>query len=208
MLTFTDCGELSGEEAENIGKGTKQPDKTGDPYEDFPEDEGGSLKGSQILEIATKLKDIGNKSFKEGDLEVALQKYQKGIRYLNEYPEPLPEDPPELSKGLTHIRFTLHSNSSLLQIKLKAYEAARTSADYALGIEAGEVSQQDRAKASYRKALALLGLKDDEEAVKSLETAQKLAPGDAAIQKELGLAKKKAADQAKKEKAAYKKFFD
>ena len=70
------------------------------------------------------------------------------------------------------------------------------------------MSNQDRAKASYRKALALLGLKDDEEAVKSLETAQELAPGDVAISKELNAAKKKAAEQAKKEKAAYKKFFE
>ena len=70
------------------------------------------------------------------------------------------------------------------------------------------MSDQDKAKAYYRKALALLGLKDDEEAVKSLETAQKLAPGDAAISKELGAAKKKAAEHAKKEKAAYKKFFE
>ena len=67
---------------------------------------------------------------------------------------------------------------------------------------------KDRAKASYRKALALLGLKDDEEAVKNLETAQALAPNDAAISKELGAAKKRAAEHAKKEKAAYKKFFD
>lgn len=70
------------------------------------------------------------------------------------------------------------------------------------------MSKQDRAKASYRKALALLGLKDDEEAVKSLETALQLAPGDVAISKELNAAKKKAAEHAKKEKAAYKKFFE
>lgn len=75
-----------------------------------------------------------------------------------------------------------------------------------MGLE--DVSNQDRAKALYRKALALLGLKDDEEAVKSLETAQSLAPGDVAINKELNAAKKKAAERAKKEKAAYKKFFE
>ena len=102
----------------------------------------------------------------------------------------------------------MHSNSSLLQIKLKSYEAAQNSADNALELGEGEISNQDRAKASYRKALALLGLKDDEEAVKSLETAQKLAPGDAAITKELGAAKKKAAEHAQKEKATYKKFFE
>ena len=186
--------------------GKKEPDSTGDTYEDFPQDQGEDLKGPEVLKIATELKEFGNKAFKSNDLNLALAKYQKGLRYLNEYPEALPEDPPALSKELTHIRFTLHSNSALLQIKLKSFEAAQNSADNAL--EVGEVSNQDRAKASYRKALALLGLKDEEEAVKSLETAQKLAPGDVAISKELDAAKKKAAEHAKKEKAAYKKFFE
>lgn len=195
---------MSGDEAINVGK--KEPDSTGDTYEDFPQDQGEEFKGPEVLKIATELKDFGNKAFKANDLTLALAKYQKGLRYLNEYPEALPEDPPELSKELTHIRFTLHSNSALLQIKLKSFEEAQNSADNALEVEA--VSNQDRAKASYRKALALLGLKDDEEAVKSLETAQKLAPGDVAISKELSAAKKKAAEHAKKEKAAYKKFFE
>lgn len=206
LLTTIDCGQLSTEEALKSTK--REPDSTGDVYEDFPDDQtkGEEFKGPQILEIATHLKDYGNKAFKGGDLKLALEKYQKGLRYLNEYPEALPGDPAELSKELTHIRFTLHSNSSLLQIKLKSFQEAKKEADEALELE--EVPNQDRAKASYRKALALLGLKDDEEAVKNLEEAQKLAPGDVAITKELGAAKKKAAEHAKKEKAAYKKFFE
>ncbi|KAK4692031.1 peptidyl-prolyl isomerase D, partial [Lecanoromycetidae sp. Uapishka_2] len=205
-VIIVDCGQLSREEA--LKGIEKKPDSTGDIYEEFPDDEakGEEFKGTQILDIATHLKDYGNKAFKSGDLTLALEKYQKGLRYLNEYPEIQPEDPAELSKELTHLRFTLHSNSSLLQIKLKSFQAAKKEADAALELE--EVSNQERAKASYRKALSLLGLKDDEEAVKNLEEAQKLAPGDAAITKELGAAKKKAAEHTKKEKAAYKKFFD
>ncbi len=204
ILIWKDCGQLSADEAVSASK--KEPDSTGDVYEEFPEDQSQDFKGPEIAKIATDLKDYGNKAFKINDLNLALEKYQKGLRYLNEYPEVLPEDPPELSKELTHLRFTLHSNASLLQIKLKSFEDAKSSADNALELD--EVPPKDRAKASYRKALALLGLKDDEEAVKNLETAQKLAPDDAAISKELGAAKKKAAEHAKKEKAAYKKFFD
>ena len=197
---------MSEGEAEKVGK--KEPDSTGDSYEDFPEDQGKDFKGPEVLQIASELKEFGNKAFKTGDLNLALSKYQKGLRYLNEYPEALPDDPAQLSKDMTHLRFTLHSNSALLQIKLKAFKEAQSSADNALELGEGVVPKQDRAKAFYRKALALLGLKDDEEAVKNLETAQKLAPGDVAITKELSAAKKKAAEQAKKEKAAYKKFFD
>ena len=202
-----DCGELTDEEAENVGR--KVPDSTGDLYEDYPEDHGKELKVPEILQIARELKDFGNQAFKKGDLDLALAKYQKGLRYLNEYPETSPDDPETLKKELKQLRFSLHSNSSLLQIKLRAFSEAQSSANNALELDEEEiVSNQDRAKASYRKALALLGLKDDEEAVKSLETAQKLAPGDTAISKELNAAKKKASEQAAKEKAAYKKFFE
>lgn len=159
-----------------------------------------------MIKIATELKEFGNRAFKGGDLNIGLDKYQKGLRYLNEYPEATDNDAPELAKQLTSIRFTLHSNSALLQVKLKAFEDAQKSASNALDL--GRMSEADRAKAYYRRALAKAGLKEDEEAVKDLDEALKLAPGDASITKELGAVKKRAAEQVKKEKAAYKKFFD
>ena len=202
-VTIVDCGELSGNETVSE---TKTTDSTGDSYEDFPEDQGEELKGPEIVKIASELKNFGNKAFKSGDFDLALDKYQKGLRYLNEYPEATDDDPPDLAKELTSIRFSLHSNSALLQIKLKQFEEAQKSASNAL--ELSRIPGADRAKAYYRRGLANEGLKDDEGAMKDFEEALKLAPGDAAITKELGIVKKKAADQAKKEKAAYKKFFD
>ena len=202
-VMIADCGEISGDESVSE---SKTADSTGDPYEDFPEDQGKNMKGPETVKIAIELKNFGNKAFKSGDLDLALDKYQKGLRYLNEYPEVTDEDPPELAKELTSIRFSLHSNSALLQIKLKQFDGAQKSASNAL--ELSRIPDADRAKAYYRKGLANEGLKDDEEATKDFENALKLAPGDAAITRELGIVKKKAADQAKKEKAAYKKFFD
>lgn len=199
-----DCGQLSGDDEASGGQ--KTVDSTGDPYEDFPEDQEGGPKGPEVIMIAAELKDFGNKAFKAGDLDLALAKYQKGLRYLNEYPEPSEEDPPELAGRIPSIRFSLHSNSALIEIKSKAFDDALKSATNA--IEIAGVADPERAKAYYRRALANIGLKDDEQGLKDLEEAQKLAPGDAAITREFGLAKKKAADQAKKEKAAYKKFFD
>ena len=54
----------------------------------------------------------------------------------------------------------------------------------------------------------MTGLKDDEDALKDLEEAARLAPGDAAIVKELATVRAKAQEQARKERAAFKKFFD
>lgn len=201
-VTIADCGQLSGDEAA-IPKRT--PDSTGDHYEDFPEDQGKDIKAPETCKIANELKDFGNMAFKAGDLNLALDKYQKGLRYLNEDPEVEKDDPPELPKQLTAIRFTLHSNSALLQNKLKAYEEAMKSATNAL--EQKDVADTDRAKAYYRRGIANQGLKDDEQAIKDLEEALKFAPNDTAITKELTAVKKKLAEQSKKEKAAYKKFF-
>lgn len=164
------------------------------------------MKGQEIIKIARELKDYGNKAFKAADLNLALDKYQKGLRYLNQYPQASNEDHTEIQQQLTDIRFTLNSNSALLQIKLKAFDDALRSASNA--VELSNIGDTEKAKAYYRKALASIGLKDDEEAIKDLNEALKLAPGDAAILKELRLVRKKAADRAEKEKAAYKRFFD
>lgn len=90
-------------------------------------------------------------------------------------------------------------------MKLKSFEDAQTSASNALEVRG--TSDADKAKAYYRRALARAGQKDDESAAADLESALELAPGDAAVTKELAAVKKRAAEQAKKEKAAYKKFF-
>lgn len=152
------------------------------------------------------MKEYGNKAFKAGDLDLAIEKYQKGLLYLKKYPEPGDEDPPELGQQLKTVSFSLHSNSALLQNKVKAFEDAFDSATRAIEIEG--IAAADRAKAYYRRALANVNLKDDEQAIADLEEALRLAPGDPSIVKELGIVKKKVADKVKKEKAAYKKFFD
>ncbi|MCJ1475164.1 peptidyl-prolyl cis-trans isomerase cpr6 [Lambiella insularis] len=205
-VTIVDCGQLTGEDASATFE--KTVDSTGDPYEDFPEDQtdGKDYKGAEIVKISNELKEYGNKAFKSGDLNLALDKYQKGLRYLNEYPSATDEDPPETSKQLKLIRFTLHSNSALLQFKLKAYEDAKTSASHAIDISG--IPDPDKAKAYYRRAIAEAALKDEDAALNDLEIASKFAPGDPAITKELAAVKKKAAEQAKKEKAAFKKFFE
>lgn len=152
------------------------------------------------------MKDYGNKAFKAGDLDLAIEKYQKGLLYLKKYPQSLDEDPPELAQQLKTIRFSLHSNSALLQNKVKAFEDALDSATRAIEIEG--IAAVDKAKAYYRRALAKVSLKDDDQAIVDLEEALKLSPGEPSIIKELGVVKKRVADKVKKEKAAYKKFFD
>jgi len=205
-VVISDCGVLSDEEAAKAA--VKAPDSTGDPYEDFPEDQkqgDEELSGAEIVKIATELKDIGNKAFKEQQLEVGLKKYQKGLRYLHEYPEPLDNDPPELGPQLTALKISLHSNSALLQLKLKAYTDAEKSASNALAVK--DIKDADKGKALYRRALARKESKNEEEAISDLEEALKYVPNDAGVKTELANTKKRQVERAKKEKAAYSKFF-
>ncbi|KAF9728800.1 peptidyl-prolyl cis-trans isomerase [Paraphaeosphaeria minitans] len=205
--TIIDCGELTGDE---YTKATdKTPDQTGDPYEDFPEDQkpdDAEWTGAQIVEIATALKDLGNTAFKAGALQLGIAKYEKGLRYLHEYPTLLDSDPKELGTQLNALKTSLYLNSALLQNKVKQYVEAAESAGKALEVEG--ISEKDMAKAYFRRAQARVGKKNDEEAVKDLETAAKYAPGDAAISKELEGVKRRVKERREKEKKAYKNAFN
>lgn len=204
-VTITNCGELTGEEAETADQ--HAPDETGDPYEDFPEDaKTGDEKftASEIIKIVTEVKEFGNTAFKAGKLSMGLEKYQKGLRYLDEDPD-LSSESEETKKTLNTLRFTLNCNSALLSNKLKSYDEAVRSATFAL--EVPDITDNDKGKALYRRAVAEVGLKDEDSALRDLEEASKLVPGDAAVTKELAGVKRMAAERAKKEKAAYSKFF-
>lgn len=204
---IANCGEISSDQ--ELGPdGPKQADALGDPYEDYPEDEAtGStpLPVDKVLKIATDCKEFGNKAFKSGDFSLALDKYQKGLRYLNEDPDL--EAAPEGTKAkLDAARYTLNANMALMNLKLELFRDARSAAGSAL--EVNGISDAERAKALYRRGLANIKLKDEDDALKDLEQANKLAPTDAAISKELATVKTAAQKRTQKEKAAYKKFFD
>jgi peptidyl-prolyl isomerase D len=156
-IIVADCGELSGAAYDSAAE--KAPDSTGDPYEDFPDDQGEDLKGTEYFKIASDLKDMGNKAFKAGQNSLAIEKYQKAIRYLNEYPETSDSDPLELKGQLKQLKFTLHSNSALVANKAERYQEAQKWAGFALDVAPSDVKDVDKGKAYYRRAIARIGLK-------------------------------------------------
>jgi len=205
--TIIDCGELTGDEYDKATE--KTPDVTGDPYEDFPEDQkpgDDDWSGAEILKIATELKDMGNAAFKKQDLYLGIKKYQKSLRYLHEYPAPQDNDPAELWKSLKALKITVYSNLALLQNKTSQYAEAVESATKALDIEG--ITEKDLAKAYFRRAQAKVGKKNEDEALADLNEAIKYAPGDAAIVKELEAVKKKVQARKEKEKKAYANAFN
>lgn len=204
-VKVVECGQLSGDAF--AAATAKAVDVTGDPYEDFPDDQGKDLKGTEYFKIASDLKEFGNKAFKAGDLETGIEKYQKGLRYLNEYPEPNESDPKELHGQMKHLRFTLHNNSALLANKCKRYDDAEKWASFAIDATPPDTKDVDKAKAHHRRGTARMALKDEDGAKDDLQMAAKLAPGDAGIAKELAAAKKTIQEKDKKLRAAYSKAF-
>ncbi len=204
-VVVEDCGQLEGDTYSSATQ--KVADPTGDPYEDYPDDQGDGLKGEEYYEIALKLKEFGNKAFKSGDVETGIEKYQKALRYLNEYPAANDNDPKDLQNNMDALRFTLHSNSSLLANKAKRYEESQKWASFAIDAPPKELKDTDKAKVYFRRAQARVALKDLEEALKDYEQAATLAPEDAAIKADVNKTKKTLADSLKKEKDSYKKFF-
>lgn len=142
-------------------------------------------------------------------MATALDKYEKGLRYLNEDPDLDSESDAaasaDLKAKLDAVRFTLNSNAALMNIKLSNWDSAASLASSALAI--GGLKDAEKAKALYRRGLAHVRLRDEDSAVADLTAANQLVPGDAAIAKELADVKKSIAARVAKEKAAYKKFF-
>ncbi|KAK6329732.1 peptidyl-prolyl cis-trans isomerase cpr6 [Orbilia brochopaga] len=202
-IVIQDCGELPPGDSGVIDKGD---DGTGDKYEDFPEDAGEELNVESSLRIATEIKEVGNKVFKAGDLDMGIEKYQKALRYISDYVSMTEEDgTPEQIKAMNALRFTLHSNSALLQIKQKAFKDAEESASRALNVNG--IGDAEKGKGYYRRAMARLGVKNEAGALEDLEEAIKYAPNDAAIKQELDKIKKLQAARDQKERNAYKNMF-
>ena len=203
-VQIADCGQLEGDAA--LAADVAAADAYGDAYEDFPEDVpgGGALDAARVAKIAVDCKGYGTAAFKAGDTAAALEKYQKALRYLNEEPD-LDGAAADVVAELAALRVSLNLNAALMNLKLQAWDDAARAAAAALAAKG--IKPADQAKALYRRGLARVQLRDEEEALADLEAAIKLAPGDAAIQAELTKVKKKVSERSAKERAAYKKFF-
>ena len=76
--TIADCGELDPSDPSlEVAQAAD-----GDPYEDYPADQDPLQDGNVLdkpevaLRAAREIREIGNKLFKEGKVEAALEKYQ------------------------------------------------------------------------------------------------------------------------------------
>lgn len=180
----------------------------GDRYEDYPDDDDTDLsKPETTLAIAKELREIGNALFKEGNYTAASNKYEKARRYLDVHLD-LPEGTDEtLDKDYKAILASVLLNSSMAALKDPNPSYALVEKNTTRVLEIAHLSDKDRAKALYRRALAKSGLKSDEEAESDLVQANQLVPSDQAIVGELAKVRERKKQRRDKEKKAFKKMF-
>ncbi|KAI7907147.1 peptidyl-prolyl cis-trans isomerase D [Cokeromyces recurvatus] len=199
---ITNCGELAEGEDDGI-----PVSEDGDNYEEFPDDHEGPKELGDIIEIASKLKDIGNSYFKKGDFEKASKKYLKAIRYLNFKPAFDEEDPEELRVKYASIKIPCFLNRAMCDLKLGDHSDCLKVTTMVLEYDRKYLKNTDFTKAYFRRGMAKLNSKDLEGAVEDFTKAQELDPNDAGIKKELANAKSKLSAKRQKEKNAYAKMF-
>lgn len=203
-VKIVNCGELSGADFDKAVE--KKADATGDPYEDFPDDQGSELKAADHFKIASEVKEFGNKAFKSGDSESAIGKYQKALRYLGEFP--LSESGQgDLKDDIESLQFTLNSNLAAAAIKAKRFNDAQKWASSAIDSPSKNVTDKQKAKAFFRRGEANVGMKDLDEAVSDYEKAASLDSNDVGIKNSLAKAKNTLKESEKKERATFRKAF-
>ncbi|ANZ74317.1 BA75_00603T0 [Komagataella pastoris] len=199
-VVIEDCGELPEDADLTIS------DETGDKYEEVLKDnENIDINDfEQVHQAITEIKELGTKYFKNGNTQIAFEKYQKAANYLLEYiPSDLSE---EQNSKLELIKTSVFSNVALAGLKVSKFKDAIKYAT--LVIEDASADAKAKSKGYYRRGSAYSSLKDEDSAISDFQKALELSPSDPAISQSLQRTTKARKDRLAKEKAALSKFFE
>ncbi|RCK65912.1 Peptidyl-prolyl cis-trans isomerase D [Candida viswanathii] len=196
---ISDAGQL-----ESTYEPQPPKDAYGDVYEEVLADNDNiDLENpAAVFDAVTALKDLGTQLLKEGKYEVAFEKYDKAVRYLDEYKHDLTDDQ---AAAANQLKISSNLNAALAALKgLKGHQAiaAATAA-----LEVPDISDASKTKALFRKGKGYALVKNWELSQSALESALKLAPTDPAIQTALKDVKQQIQARKEKEKKAFAKFF-
>ncbi|BGP31049.1 peptidyl-prolyl cis-trans isomerase cpr6 [Rhodotorula toruloides] len=212
-ILISDCGELA-EGADGI-----MADEFADGHEEYPSDDESDINDPKTaLKVATEIKECGTDLFKKGNFEQAQKKYTKALRYLDRHLDLQARDF-ELEGQFATLRLSILLNSSLTALKVPGTTSAQLGvkqATRALSLDADpeehpmhkKLTDAEKAKALYRRAMASIVLKEETEAIADLELASKLQPEDGGIKAQLNAAKKRVEDRKARARQAYAKMFN
>ncbi|XP_046853166.1 peptidyl-prolyl cis-trans isomerase D-like [Xenia sp. Carnegie-2017] len=209
---IADCGEIPADEDIFAMK----DDGTGDVYSDYPEESNIDFSNfNEVADVAEVIKKIGNEQFKLGNYEIALKKYLKAQRYMDQIDSDVSSTDEEEEKKNTNesaneenvkrhksIVMPCYLNSAACYLKLKNNEEAVNSCS-----EVIENFDESNVKALFRRGQAYTSLRNFDKAMADLQNAAKLAPADKGIRNALVKVKSQIKDQKEREKQMYSKMF-
>ena len=136
------------------------------------------LTDQERLEIARQHKEGGSKLFKSNHFRQAAMRYSKSVQYLAAVDPDIPlevESMEEHEKEIVSLRTVCLLNLAACQLKLEQYDSVVRNCSRVLEVEPRNV------KSWYRKAKALLAMRDYESARSDLMRAKELDPGNQAV---------------------------
>jgi len=182
---IADCGELQEGEDDKI-----PVPSDGDIYEDFTEDDEQCKNDEDYTKAAQTIKDYGNTAFRAAQPKLAVEKYEKALRYLDVVSNPDKE-----------LKISLLLNKAASALKIPQPDIALESADKALAIDPKNV------KGLFRRAQARAAQKEFDEAKKDLLEALKIEPNNTDIRNEFTKIKQYQEATKKKQQDVYSKMF-
>lgn len=180
---------------------------SGDIYEEYPEDDTNFDQEStqEAYDAACKMKESGAQLFKMGKKQDAWFKWRKCLRYIVEF-DPDQDQNPELYVKFKELKKKVYLNLSLVCLQLENHQKAIDYSTFLLDMDA-KVSQQDRAKALFRRGSSYFSLKKFENSLRDLKEAHEIVPDDKVISAKMTAVEKAIAQKKENEKSKYAKFF-
>ncbi|QLG71333.1 hypothetical protein HG535_0B03730 [Zygotorulaspora mrakii] len=178
----------------------------GDTYEEYPDDNEDldSEDFSAAYEAANIIKESGTLLYKKKDYKNAYFKYNKSLRYVNEFIPDIEVDA-ENNRKFTHLKIKLYLNMSLVSLKMKRYDEAIKFSSFLLDMN--EVPNIDQCKALYRRGEAFVAKKHYENALQDYKSCQEINPDDRAVMDKILSLEKTLEDKKEKTKRNIAKFF-
>ncbi|KAG9137985.1 hypothetical protein Leryth_019374 [Lithospermum erythrorhizon] len=160
-VLIANCGEILEGEDDRIINFFKD----GDKYPDWPADlEVRPNEPSGWISAVSYIKALGNDYFKKLDYRMALKKYCKSLRYLDQCWNSEDIDP-AIQATLKNLKCQIFSNTSVCRLKTGDLAGALLQAEFAIR------DGRDNPKAFFRQGQAYMALKIFEAAVESYQKA-------------------------------------
>ncbi|CCG23478.1 peptidyl-prolyl cis-trans isomerase [Candida orthopsilosis Co 90-125] len=178
----------------------------GDVYEEYPDDDQTIEEDSSesAYTAIERIKESGTILFKRGDKEQAYLKWRKCLRYIVEF-DPDQEQSPEYFRKFKEVKKKVYLNLSLVASQLKQFADSIKYCTFLL--ESDDVSEQEKAKACFRRGSAYFEMNKLESSLADLKVAHNILPDDGLISKKMHDVETALDVKKQKEKSKYAKFF-